>query len=77
MDLLERNHPWVGWKVMQRLIKSARYFGGLICTIGGVYLGNGYGASYWRFGPFNLAWDTFVRGGALVLLGFLLLRLSK
>lgn len=62
---------------MQGLIKLAKYFGGLICTIGGVYLGNGYGADYWRFGPLNLAWDTFVRGGVLVLVGFFLLRLSK
>lgn len=62
---------------MQPHIKLAKYFGGLICTIGGVYLGNGYGADYWRFGPFNLAWDTFVRGGVLVLVGFFLLRISK
>ena len=45
--------------------------------LGGIYLGNGYGAAYWRFGPFNLAWDTAFRGVVLVLIGFLLIRLSK
>jgi hypothetical protein len=45
--------------------------------LGGVYLGNGYGASYWRFGPFDLAWDTFWRGSLLVIIGFILIRASK
>jgi len=55
----------------------AKYVGGIICTMGGIYLGNGYGASYWRFGPFNLAWDTAFRGVVLVLIGFLLIRLNE
>jgi hypothetical protein len=55
----------------------AKYVGGIICTMGGIYVGNGYGAGYWRFGPFNLAWDTAFRGIVLVLIGFLLIRLSK
>jgi hypothetical protein len=62
---------------MQRITKAVKYVGGLVCTLGGVYLGNGYGASYWRFGPFNLAWDTFLRGTLLVLIGFILIRASK
>lgn len=43
------------WPLISKFMK---YLGGLICTFGGVYLGNAYGADYWRFGPFNLAWDT-------------------
>jgi hypothetical protein len=62
---------------MQWVTKTAKYFGGLVCTIGGVYLGNGYGAAYWRFGPFDLAWDTFLRGSLLVVIGFILIRASK
>ncbi|MGA2972545.1 MAG: hypothetical protein ABSE39_07980 [Candidatus Bathyarchaeia archaeon] len=57
--------------------KLMKYLGGLVCTFGGLYLGNAYGASYWRFGPFNLAWDTIFRGTVLVALGLLLIRLSK
>jgi len=59
------------------LSRIAKYLGGLVCTFGGVYLGNAYGAAYWRFGPFNLAWDTLFRGSILVLIGFLLIRFSK
>jgi len=55
----------------------AKYVGGVICTLGGIYIGNGYGAAYWRFGPFNLAWDTAFRGIVLVLIGLVLIRLSK
>jgi len=62
---------------MKLLSRWVRYVGGVICTLGGIYLGNGYGAAYWRFGPFNLAWDTAFRGIVLVLIGFLLIRLSK
>lgn len=62
---------------MKLLSKWTKYVGGVICTIGGIYLGNGYGADYWRFGPFNLAWDTAFRGIILVSIGFLLIRLSK
>jgi len=62
---------------MQRLAKLAKYAGGLVCTFGGVYLGNAYGAGYWRFGPLNLAWDTIFRGTILVLIGFALIRISK
>jgi hypothetical protein len=62
---------------IQHIAKVAKYVGGLVCTLGGVYLGNGYGASYWRFGPFNLAWDTFLRGTLLVVIGFILIRASK
>jgi hypothetical protein len=62
---------------MQQIAKVGKYFGGLVCTLGGVYLGNGYGASYWRFGPFDLAWDTFWRGSLLVIIGFILIRASK
>ena len=54
-----------------------KYLGGLVCTLGGVYLGNAYGAAYWRFGPFNLAWDTMFRGSVLVLIGILLIRFGK
>ncbi|MGA2783501.1 MAG: hypothetical protein ABSF09_02230 [Candidatus Bathyarchaeia archaeon] len=54
-----------------------KYVGGIVCTLGGIYLGNGYNAGYWRFGPFDLAWDTAFRGGLLVLIGFVLIRLSK
>lgn len=62
---------------MQRITRVAKYFGGLVCTMGGVYLGNGYGAAYWRFGPFDLAWDTFLRGSLLVIIGFILIRAGK
>jgi len=62
---------------MRSIARWAKYVGGIICTTGGIYLGNGYGAAYWRFGPFNLAWDTAFRGTVLVLIGFLLIRLSK
>jgi hypothetical protein len=62
---------------MQQITKLAKYVGGLVCTLGGVYLGNGYGAAYWRFGPFDLAWDTFWRGSLLVIIGFILIRASK
>lgn len=62
---------------MQPISKAGRYVGGLICTLGGIYLGNGYGASYWRFTPFNLAWDTLVRGTLLIALGFFLIVVSK
>ena len=57
--------------------KFMKYVGALVCALGGVYLGNGYGASYWRFGPFNLAWDTFFRGSILILIGMLLIRFSR
>jgi len=60
-----------------KMVRSIRYVGGLVCTLGGIYLGNGYGAGYWRFGPFNLAWDTAFRGAALVGIGIVLIRLSK
>jgi len=63
--------------IMRALSRIAKYLGGLACTFGGVYLGNAYGAAYWRFGPFNLAWDTLFRGSVLILIGFLLIRLSK
>jgi len=62
---------------MERFKRTFKYLGGLVCTLGGVYWGNGYGALYWRFGPFNLAWDTFWRGSLLVIAGFLLIRASK
>jgi hypothetical protein len=62
---------------MRILSRVAKYLGGLICTFGGMYLGNAYGAAYWRFGPFNLAWDTLFRGSLLVLVGFFLIRLDK
>lgn len=54
-----------------------KYVGGLVCAFGGVYLGNAYGAAYWRLGPFNLAWDTIFRGGILVAVGLLLIHFSK
>jgi len=63
--------------MMRALSRVAKYLGGLVCTFGGVYLGNAYGAAYWRFEPFNLAWDTLFRGSLLVLIGFLLIRLGK
>jgi hypothetical protein len=63
--------------MMRTLSGIAKYLGGLVCTFGGVYLGNAYGAAYWRFGPFDLAWDTLFRGTILVLVGFLLIRLGK
>ena len=63
--------------MMRALSRVAKYLGGLVCTFGGVYLGSAYGAAYWRFEPFNLAWDTLFRGSLLVLIGFLLIRLSK
>ena len=62
---------------MKLLARWMKYVGAIVCTVGGIYIGNGYGASYWRFGPFNLAWDTAFRGILLVLIGFLLIRLSK
>lgn len=62
---------------MRVLTRSVKYIGGLVCTLGGVYLGNAYGAAYWRFGPFNLAWDTLFRGSVLVVIGLFLIRLSK
>jgi hypothetical protein len=62
---------------MRTLSRSLKYIGGLVCALGGVYLGNAYGAAYWRFGPFNLAWDTIFRGSVLVFIGFLLIRLGK
>ena len=63
--------------MMRVLSRSAKYLGGLVCTFGGVYLGNGYGADYWRFGPFDLAWDTFFRGSILVIIGLFLIRSGK
>lgn len=62
---------------MAALTKLSKYAGGLVCTFGGLYLGNAYGAGYWRFGPLNLAWDTIFRGTMLVLIGFMLIRISK
>ena len=62
---------------MKLRARWAKYVGGIVCTMGGIYIGDGYGASYWRFGPFNLAWDTAFRGIVLLLIGFLLIRLSK
>jgi hypothetical protein len=62
---------------MRVLTRSVKYIGGLVCALGGVYLGNAYGAAYWRFGPFNLAWDTLFRGSVLVVIGLFLIRLSK
>ncbi len=61
----------------ERTRRAAKYIGGLVCTLGGVYLGSGYGAAYWRFGRFNLAWDTFWRGSLLVIIGLLLIRLNR
>jgi len=64
--------------IMSATIKSKmKYFGGLVCVFGGIYLGNAYGASYWRFGPLNLAWDTMFRGTVLVVIGLMLIRFSK
>jgi len=54
-----------------------KYVGGIVCAFGGIYLGNAYGASYWRFGALNLAWDTMFRGTVLVVIGLLLIRFSK
>ncbi len=62
---------------MESISKLVKYVGGLACTFGGVYLGNAYGASYWRFGPLNLAWDTMFRGSMLVIMGMILIRFSK
>jgi hypothetical protein len=62
---------------MQIISRAMKYIGGLVCTLGRVYLGNAYGAAYWRFGPFDLAWDTIFRGSLLVGIGFFLIRLSK
>lgn len=62
---------------MVYLAKLAKYAGGAVCTFGGVYVGNAYGAGYWRFGPLNLAWDTIFRGTILVLIGFILIKISK
>lgn len=49
---------------MAALTKLSKYAGGLVCTFGGLYLGNAYGTGYWRFGPLNLAWDTIFRNHA-------------
>jgi hypothetical protein len=66
------------WMIMLATIaKKIKYIGGLVCAFGGIYLGNAYGASYWRFGPLNLAWDTIFRGTVLVVIGLLLIRFSK
>jgi hypothetical protein len=66
------------WKIILATMRNLiKYLGGLVCTFGGVYLGNAYGASYWRFGPLNLAWDTIFRGSLLVIIGLLLIRFSK
>lgn len=59
------------------LSNFAKYVGGIVCMFGGIYLGNAYGASYWRFGPMNLAWDTIFRGGLLVIIGLILIRTGK
>jgi len=65
-------------KITSSTIKGKlKYVGGLVCTFGGIYLGNAYGASYWRFGPLNLAWDTMFRGAVLIVIGLMLIRLSK
>jgi hypothetical protein len=63
--------------ILATITKKIKYVGGVICVFGGIYLGNGYGASYWRFGPLNLAWDTMFRGTVLVAIGLMLIRLSK
>jgi len=63
--------------ILAAIAKKAKYLGGLVCAFGGVYLGNAYGASYWRFGPLNLAWDTIFRGTVLVVIGLLLIHFSK
>jgi hypothetical protein len=57
--------------------KVPTYVGGLVCALGGIYLGKAYGAGYWRFGPLTLAWDTIFRGTVFVLIGFMLIRISK
>ena len=62
---------------MATIANKTKYVGGLVCTFGGIYLGNAYGASYWRFGPLNLAWDTIFRGTVLVVIGLLLIHFSK
>lgn len=62
---------------MRSIARLTKYVGGLVCALGGVYLGNAYGASYWRFGPFNLAWDTLFRGSVLVVIGLVLIRFGK
>jgi hypothetical protein len=67
--------PWV--IILATVANKIKYVGGLVCAFGGVYLGNAYGASYWRFGPLNLAWDTIFRGTVLVVIGLLLIRFSK
>ena len=63
--------------MLATITKAMKYIGGLVCAFGGIYIGNGYGASYWRFGPLNLAWDTMFRGAVLIAIGLLLIRLSK
>jgi hypothetical protein len=63
--------------ILATIGNKIKYVGGLVCAFGGVYLGNAYGASYWRFGPLNLAWDTLFRGAVLVVIGLLLIRFSK
>lgn len=63
--------------ILATMRSKIKYVGGLVCVFGGIYLGNGYGASYWRFGPLNLAWDTMFRGTLLVAIGLMLIRLSK
>jgi len=62
---------------MPFLAKITKYVAGLICLLGGVYLGNAYGAAYRRFGPFDLAWDTLFRGSIVVIIGLLLIRFGK
>ena len=63
--------------ILATIKNKIKYVGGLVCVFGGIYLGNAYGASYWRFGPLNLAWDTLFRGTLLVAIGLMLIRLSK
>ena len=63
--------------ILATLRSKIKYVGGLVCVFGGIYLGNAYGASYWRFAPLNLAWDTMFRGTVLVAIGLMLIRLSK
>jgi hypothetical protein len=63
--------------MLATIAKLTKYVGGLVCTFGGIYLGNAYGAAYWRFGPLNLAWDTIFRGSLIVMIGLLLIRFSK
>ena len=62
---------------MRTSLRSIKYIGGLVCALGGVYVGNAYGAAYWRFGPLNLAWDTMFRGSVLVVIGLALIHSSK